>query len=83
MKQLLDSNPNLIRLTTLITPNLLSKIKLISFLSNQKLYETINICLTNYIEFYNSTHQTNIDTLINLPTPKNLDLDTNSTNTKT
>jgi hypothetical protein len=83
MKQLLDSNSNLIRLTTLITPNLLSKIKLISFLSNQKLYETINICLTNYIEFYNSTHQTNIDTLINLPTPNNLDLDTNSTNTKT
>jgi hypothetical protein len=83
MKQLSDSNSNLIRLTTLITPNLLSKIKLISFLSNQKLYETINICLTNYIEFYNSTHQTNIDTLINLPTPNNLDLDTNSTNTKT
>lgn len=83
MKQLSDLNSNLIRLTTLITPNLLSKIKLISFLSNQKLYETINICLTNYIEFYNSTHQTNIDTLINLPTPNNLDLDTNSTNTKT
>jgi hypothetical protein len=83
MKQLSDLNSNLIRLTTLITPNLLSKIKLISFLSNQKLYETINICLTNYIEFYNSTHQTNMDTLINLPTPNNLDLDTNSTNTKT
>lgn len=83
MKQLADSTSNLIRLTTLITPNLLTKIKLISFLSNQKLYETINISLTNYIDFYNSTHSTNIDTLINLPTPINLDLDTNSTNIKT
>jgi hypothetical protein len=82
MKQLLDSDSNLIRLTTLITPNLLSKIKLISFLSNQKLYETINISLTNYIDFYNSTHQTNIDTLINLPTSNNLDLVENPPNTK-
>ncbi len=82
MKQLLDSDSNLIRLTTLITPNLLSKIKLISFLSNQKLYETINISLINYIDFYNSTHQTNIDTLINLPTSNNLDLVENPPNTK-
>jgi hypothetical protein len=82
MKQLLDSDSHLIRLTTLITPNLLSKIKLISFLSNQKLYETINISLTNYIDFYNSTHQTNIDTLINLPTSNNLDLVENPPNTK-
>lgn len=83
MKKIKENEFELIRLTTLINPNLLSKIKLISYLSNQKLYETINVCITNYIDFYNSTHQTNIDTLINLPTPNNIDLDTNSTNTKT
>lgn len=70
MKKNNEIELELIRLTTLINPNLLSKIKLISYLSNQKLYETINISITNYIEYYNSTHKTNIDTLINLESNK-------------
>jgi hypothetical protein len=57
---------NKIRFTFLIQPNLLSQIKLISYISNQKLYETINLSIQQYIDIYNKSNNTNISKLINL-----------------
>jgi hypothetical protein len=60
------TNNNKIRFTFLIQPNLLSQIKLISYISNQKLYETINLSIQQYIDIYNKSNNTNISKLINL-----------------
>ena len=57
---------NNIRFTFLINPKLLSQIKLISYISNHKLYETINSAIQLYITNYNKTHNTDITNLINL-----------------
>jgi hypothetical protein len=60
-----------IRFTTLINPLLLSKIKLISYISNKKLYDIINLSIQQYIDYYNKTNNTNIDSLINLQQQNN------------
>jgi hypothetical protein len=65
-KQSNNSNTENIRFTTLINPYLLSQIKLISYISNQKLYTLINQSIQHYISHYNSTNNTNIENLINL-----------------
>ena len=52
------------RFTTLIQPKLLSKIKLISYLTNQKLNEVINSSLEDYIQNFETKSNTKIDTLI-------------------
>ena len=57
---------NKIRFTFLINPKLLSQIKLISYISNQKLYETINDSISQYINNYNETNNTKIQDIINL-----------------
>ena len=65
-----NNNPNKeldkIRFTFLINPTLLSQIKLISYISNQKLYQTINLSIQQFIDTYNKTNNTNINNLINL-----------------
>ncbi len=53
------------RFTTLIQPKLLSKIKLISYFTNQKLNEVINSSLEDYIQNFETKSNTKIDTLIN------------------
>lgn len=55
-----------IRFTFLINPTLLSQIKLISYISNQKLYETINDSISQFIDNYNQNNKTNISDIINL-----------------
>ena len=57
---------NKIRFTFLINPTLLSQIKLISYISNQKLYETINLSIQQFIDTYNKSNNTNINDIINL-----------------
>ena len=52
------------RFTTLIQPKLLSKIKLISYFTNQKLNEVINSSLVDQIENFENKSNTKIDTLI-------------------
>ena len=67
-----------LRFTFLIQPNLLSQIKLISYISNQKLYEIINLSIQSYIDIYNKTHNTNIESLINLNNTQNSPLNPKS-----
>lgn len=55
-----------IRFTFLINPTLLSQIKLISYISNQKLYETLNLSIKQFVDNYNKSNNTNINNLINL-----------------
>ena len=52
------------RFTTLIQPKLLSKIKWISYFTNQKLNEVINSSLVDYIQNFENKSNTKIDTLI-------------------
>ena len=54
------------RFTTLINPTLLSNIKLVSYFTNQKLYEVINDSLKLYIEDFEIKYNTKIDTNISL-----------------
>jgi hypothetical protein len=60
-----EKNDN-IRFTTLINPLLLSQIKLISYISNKKLYDIINLSIQQFIDTYNKNNSTNIQTLIDL-----------------
>ena len=46
----MDDKIELKRFTTLIQPNLLSKIKLISYFTNKKLNEVINESIEGYIK---------------------------------
>ena len=61
-----ENKPTLNRFTTLIDPNLLSNIKLVSYFSNKKLYEVINDSLELYIEDFEIKSNTKISTIINL-----------------
>ena len=61
-----ENNPTLNRFTTLIDPNLLSNIKLVSYFSNKKLYEVINDSLLLYIEDFEIKNNTKLETIINL-----------------
>lgn len=63
------------RFTTLINPTLLSNIKLVSYFTNQKLYEVINDSLELYIEDFEIKFNTKIDTIINLQNSFNQNLE--------
>ena len=63
------------RFTTLINPTLLSNIKLVSYFTNQKLYEVINDRLKLYIEDFEIKYNTKIDTIISLQNSFNQNLD--------
>lgn len=52
------------RFTTLINPNLLSQIKLISYFTNKKLNECINESIELYIGEFELKSNTSIDSLI-------------------
>ena len=54
------------RFTTLINPNLLSKIKLISYFTNKTLSQSINDSISLYIKDFESKNNTQIQSIINL-----------------
>ena len=60
------NNNETIRFTTLINPTLLSNIKLISYFTNQKLYETINNSIQHYIDDFEIKNNISIKSIINL-----------------
>lgn len=70
-----ESKVELNRFTTLINPTLLSNIKLVSYFTNQKLYEVINDSLELYIEDFEIKFNTKIDTIINLQNSFNQNLE--------
>ena len=61
-----ETKVELNRFTTLINPQLLSNIKLISYFTNKKLYEVISDSLQLYIEDFEIKSNTKISTIINL-----------------
>ena len=75
----LEKNEN-IRFTTLINPLLLSQIKLISYISNKKLYDIINLSIQQFIDTYNKNNSTNIQTLIDLQQKNSTNTPLNPTN---
>jgi hypothetical protein len=70
-----ETQPTNIRFTTLINPTLLSQIKFVSYLTNQKLYECINKSLELMIKDFEQNHQTKINTLINLQPNSPIDIE--------
>lgn len=54
------------RFTTLINDDLLSKIKLVSYFTNQKLNETINNSLSLYIENFEESNNTKLSNIMDL-----------------
>ena len=52
------------RFTTLVNPIILSHIKLISYFTNQKLYEVINSSLEEYISKFEIKNKTSISSII-------------------
>ena len=54
------------RFTTLIQPKLLTQIKLISYFTNKKLNESINQSISNYIDDFEKSSNTSIQSLIDL-----------------
>ena len=75
----IEKNEN-IRFTTLINPLLLSQIKLISYISNKKLYDIINLSIQQFIDTYNKNNSTNIQTLIDLQQKNSTNTPLNPTN---
>ena len=69
-----EQKTELNRFTTLINPTLLSNIKLVSYFTNQKLYEVINDSLKLYIEDFEIKYNTKIDTIISLQNSFNQNL---------
>ena len=53
------------RFTTLVNPSVLSHIKLISYFTNQKLYEVIEKSLKDYISNFEIQNKTSISSIIN------------------
>lgn len=68
-----------IRFTTLVNPNLLSQIKFVSYLTNQKLYESINKAMELMIKDFEISHSTKIDTLINLQQTPTIEISVDDT----
>lgn len=64
-----------IRFTTLINPNYLTQIKLISYLTNKKLFECINDSINLYVKDFELTNNTSIQNIINLQITNNLEDD--------
>ena len=63
-----EQQKELIRFTTLINPSILSNIKLISYFTNQKLYEVINQSLEDFVLNFETQNQTSMKSIINLQT---------------
>lgn len=61
----LKSNPELLRFTTLINPETLSHIKLISYFTNQKLYEVVDKSFKDYVSHFEIQNKTSITSIIN------------------
>jgi hypothetical protein len=61
-----------IRFTTLINPNHLTQIKLISYLTNKKLFECINDSIILYVDDFERSNNTSIQNIMNLQSTKNL-----------
>lgn len=61
-----ELNPTTIRFTTLIEPNLLTNIKLISYFTNKKLYECFNNSIRLFINDFESKNNISISSLINI-----------------
>ena len=57
---------DLIRFTTLMNPQILSNIKLVSYFTNKKLYEVINESVNLYVEHFEQQNNTSIKSLIKL-----------------
>tara|TARA_R110000796_G_scaffold163550_2_gene280495 strand:+ start:263 stop:544 length:282 start_codon:yes stop_codon:yes gene_type:complete len=53
------------RFTTLVNPNILSHIKLISYFTNQKLYEVVEKSMTEHISNFEIQNKTSISSIIN------------------
>ena len=70
-----EQKTELNRFTTLINPTLLSNIKLVSYFTNQNMYEVINDSLKLYIEDFEIKYNTKIDTIISLQNSFNQNLD--------
>ena len=66
MNDLNTQNPFKKRFTFLIESKLLSQIKLISYFTNQKLNETINKSILDYINNFETQSNTKLDSLIDL-----------------
>ena len=66
----MEKTPNekveLQRFTTLVDPKVLSDIKLISYFTNLKLYECINLSMKCYIEEFELKNNTSISSIISL-----------------
>jgi len=60
------------RFTTLINPNLLSQIKLVSYFTNNTLSNTINESIKLYIKDFESKNNTQIQSIINLKNNQNI-----------
>lgn len=58
------------RFTTLINPNLLSQIKLISYFTNKTLSQTINDSIDLFIKDFEEKNNTKISSIINLKNSK-------------
>ena len=56
----------LVRFTTLMDPQILSNIKLLSYFTNKKLYEVINESCDDFVSKFETQNNTSIKTLINL-----------------
>ena len=63
------------RFTTLIQPKLLTQIKLISYFTNKKLNESINQSISNYINDFEKSSNTSIQSLIDLQSKFTNELD--------
>ncbi len=66
MKESNTQNPIKKRFTFLIESNLLSQIKLISYFTNQKLNETINKSILDYINNFETQSNTKLSQIIDL-----------------
>lgn len=68
MKNTIRQEVEKVRFTTLINPESLTKIKLISYLSNRKLFECIDEAIVLYINEYEMNNNTSLSNIINIQT---------------
>ena len=61
----LKTKQELLRFTTLIYPDTLSHIKLISYFTNQKLYEVVDKSFKDYVSNFEIQNKTSITSIIN------------------
>jgi len=68
-----EQNTELQRFTTLINPQLLSNIKLISYFTNKKLYEVIDESLKLFITDFEVKSNTKLENIISFQNTLNTD----------